>query len=215
MTHHPSRRQAIGPGLLLSALLLVVIAAGSGCQGGRTQQATDRADAGPGNRDWYAGTPLMQKNIRSLIKQIPNTTGAARIELGRRIVASGEPAIPILLESLSSPHPETRGMAAWLLGFTSDPRTADALYQATGDCDSLVAYEAAASLVRMGDRRGICRTIVGLEDADPRVRAKCLDVLLQKTGETFGFLPDDAPHERAAAVARWKAWGARLPEGGL
>jgi HEAT repeat protein len=157
----------------------------------------------------------MQKSIRNLIRQIPNTTGAARIELGRRIVASGEPAIPILIETLNASNAETRGMAAWLLGFTNDPRTADALYQATGDCDSLVAYEAAASLVRMGDRRGVCRTITGLEDPDPRVRAKCLDVLQQKTGETYGFLPDDAPHERAAAVARWKAWGASLPGGGL
>ena len=65
-------------------------------------------------------------------------------------------------------------------------------------------------MVRLGDRRGLDRLIRGLEDPDPRLRAKCIDVLSHTVGQDFGYRPDARPDERAAAVARWRAWAAQV-----
>ena len=201
---------------MLVAMALLLVAA-TACRSSTRTRATpsDCADAGPGNRDWYAGTPEMQRRVRNLIAEIPHIEGVARIELGRQIIAVGEPAIPLLVEALGHPDAATRGTAAWLLGFTNDPRVTNCLARATRDRDPLVGYQAAASLVGMGDPRGLCRLIQGLDDGDPRVRAQCFDSLEHRTGETFGYAPDQAPCERSAAVARWRAWAASLPQGNL
>lgn len=197
-------------GALAGALLVTVLLTACRGAGGGARDPTDRVGAGPGNRPWHAGPPEIQEDIRKLLAQVPTTTGAGRVELGRRIVAYGEPAVPILVEALCDPDTDMRGTAAWLLGFFKDPRTANALARACRDCEALVRYEAATSLVRMVDRRGLDTLIRGLEDRDPRIRARCATVLQDATGETFGFQPDDAPVERAAAVARWRAWAARM-----
>jgi hypothetical protein len=193
-----------------AAVLLLLV----GCRGiGTGDRRSNTVSAGPGNRPWYAGTPEMQASIRKLLAQVPNTTGAGRIELGRRIVSFGEPAIPILVETLGSDDAALRGTAAWLLGFSRDARVVDALARTASDPDRLVRYEAASSLLSLGDPRGLHGTIDGLEDADPRIRAKCLDVLERHTGRTFGFAADGNPVDRAAAVSRWRAWAAAQGRG--
>jgi HEAT repeat protein len=148
----------------------------------------------------------MQANLRARLAEIPGSSGADRIALGRRIVAYGEPAVPVLVEALDDPDAEIRGMAAWMLGFVGDPRAANALARHARDADRLVAYEAASALLRMDDVRGLRPLVGGLEDPDPTVRARCLVVLQERTGETFGFQPDGRPEDRGAAVARWQAF---------
>ena len=204
MTSQIRIQGAVTAALLSGALLLL-----AACQGMRSkpqEAAPTTVDAGPGNRPWYAGTPAVQGQIRRLVEMAPQTTGAGRIELGRRIVSHGEPATPILVDALSDPDANMRGTAAWLLGFMKDPRTSNALARATSDEDKLVRYEASSALLQIGDPRGLQGVISGLSDEDPRLRQKCIAVLEAHTGETMGYRADDRPEERAAAVARWRAW---------
>ena len=40
--------------------------------------------------------------------------------------------------------------------------------------------------------------------------AQSLIILEEHTGKSFGYRIDDPPDERAAAVARWRAWAASV-----
>ncbi len=160
-------------------------------------------------RKYNQGTAKQQQAIAELIDQIPAARGAQRIEIGRMIVAFGEPAMPQLVAALGDPSSDTRSTAAWCLGFLGDPRAADALYTATRDCDKFVRLEAASSLLKIRDTRGLDVIVSGLDDGDPRVRAKCIGLLEQMTGETFDFRADLGPTDRQAAVARWRSWASR------
>jgi hypothetical protein len=192
-----------------AALLACALACGTlaACRSG-AGPGPERAAApdGPEARSWYEGTELMQAQLADLVRRIPETSGRERIELGRRIVSYGEPAVPVLVRSLGDADADVRGTAAWLLGFLGDPRSAGALQVATDDPAPLVRYEAGAALLRMGDARGFAPLVAGLEDADVRSRSRCLIVLQERTGETFDYRPNDPPEERAAAVGRWRAW---------
>ncbi len=201
MTERPAPLRAT----VLATLALLVAA---GCAHGARRAAPEHVSAGEGNRDWYAGTPEMQARLAKLVAQIPGSSAPDRIRIGRDIVSLGEPAVPVLVRALEDPSPDTRGTAAWLLGFLGDPRSSSALVHALDDPAPLVRYEAASSLLRMKDDRGLYTAIAGLEDPDPLVRSKCLLLLEDATGETFGFRADQEPDERAAAVARWRAWAA-------
>ena len=201
------------PTILAILALGVVLTAVPACQ--KKQPPPTTRDAGLGNRPWYIGTPEMQANIKKLLAQVPSTTGAGRLELGRRIVGYGEPAVPILVDSLEDPNQDLRGTAAWLLGFLKDPRSVPHLVKATGDPAPMVRYEAAASLLRMNDPRGLHLLIEGLSDRDARVRSQCIILLEQYTGKSYGYKVDDPPSERAAAVARWRAWARGAARSGL
>jgi HEAT repeat protein len=105
-------------------------------------------------------------------------------------------------------------MAAYTLGFMNDRRAVEPLARAVNDPVADVRYDAAAALLRLGDDRGFAPLIAGLEDADPRLRARSLGNLHAAVGETFGFEADGDPLERSAAVARWRGWLERRREGG-
>jgi hypothetical protein len=197
------------PRPVLPLVLLALLLPACRSRAAEPEPPPDRAPAGEGDRDWYAGTPKMQAEIRRLIDQIPTSEGAARIEIGRKLMAFGEPAVPQLVRALSHPSTDTRGTAAWLLGMLGDPRVVPPLERAMGDPDQLVRYEAATALLRLGDRKGLDTIIGGLESPDVTIRAKCILVLRDVTGSAFGFEPDDPPLDREAAVARWKAWARR------
>lgn len=160
-------------------------------------------------RKYNQGTQQQQQAIAELIARIPGSQAAERIEIGRLIVAFGEPAIPQLVGALGHTSTDTRSTAAWCLGFLGDPRAADALYGATMDCDKFVRLEAASSLLKLQDRRGLDAIVRGLDDGDPRVRAKCITLLESMTGETFGYRADQGLTDRQASVARWRAWAAQ------
>jgi hypothetical protein len=162
--------------------------------------------AGAGQRAWYGGTAEMRAELQSLIAQIPETGGESRVLLARKIVGFGEPAVPQLVCALKDSSSEIRGAAAWMLGFLGDPRAADVLLGALADPVPAVRYEAAASLLKMKDDRGLATIVDGLEDPDAMVRAKCIILLKELTGESFGYEADLAPDDRKAAVARWRAW---------
>jgi hypothetical protein len=61
--------------------------------------------------------------------------------------------------------------------------------------------------------------IVLLDDKEPVVRMAANESLKKRTGQDFGFVAWTEPPDRAAAVAKWKAWWKAKPkaasQGGL
>ena len=172
-------------------------------------------DAGEGNRSWYAGSEADQRRLAAWIDALGTARGEDLLDLGRKILSRGEAAVPPLVVALRSENPERRGQAAYLLGWAQDRRILPALADATKDPVRAVRYEAAGALLELRDPRGLPVLVEGLEDPDARLRAKCLSVLAEKTGQRLGFEADGAPDDRAAAVRRWRLWlGQRGAAGG-
>lgn len=166
-----------------------------------------RVDAGEGNRPFFAGDEPTRDEIAGLVAELAQARGEKVIEVGMRLVGKGEPAVPALRGALVADDPALRANAAYLLGVLKDRRTVPDLVRAsTDDPDAMVRYEAASALLELHDARGFAPLVGGLDDADARRRAKCIDVLAETTHERFGFEPDGEPVERAAAIRRWKAW---------
>jgi HEAT repeat protein len=199
----------ISPIVPLAAAALA-LATWTGCKSGGAAATPDAAPAAPGagtDEGWYEGTDRMRSDARSLIQRIHGASETERLEIARRLGALGEPAVPLLLDALAThPEPDTRSLAAWIVGWRGDRRVLPQLERATHDSVSFVALEAAAAMLRLGDDGGLPRLVQGLEDPDPRLRSKSLIVLEERTGQTMDFRPDDHPQERAAAVGRWRAW---------
>jgi HEAT repeat protein len=160
----------------------------------------------PPDRAYDPGTQRMRAEADRLIATIPGASEATRLEIARKLMALGEPATPALMEALHNPDPDTRSLSAFILGFRNDRRTIPELRQATQDPVTYVALEAAAALLKCGDEAGLPRLVDGLEDPDPRLRARSLVVLEEWTHRTMDFHADGSPEDRAAAVARWRAW---------
>jgi HEAT repeat protein len=198
------------PGRLLAAL--VAVAALSACRTGRgkadpTATGLPSTPAGEGEQPWFAGTPKMQAEIRDLVARIQGADDKRRVEIARRLAEIGEPSVPVLVETVVHHHdPVTRGIAAYVLGFMRDARALTAIRQALADPDPVVRLEASAAALRLGDDHGLEAMVAGLEDPDPRIRLRCIMVLRDTVGDTFGYRADDDPLDRSAAVARWRAW---------
>ncbi len=69
-----------------------------------------------------------------------------------------------------------------------------------------VRYQAAASLVELGDSSGFAVLVEGLADGEIRYRYKCFQSLRAVTGQDFGYRHDADPQERRVAVTRWMDW---------
>jgi len=206
--HHLHR----GPCLYLPVLALL-LAAGCQAQEPPGVDAISRpgkeATAREGDRPYYRGTPKVREDIRDLMSRVPGASPQVWADVARKLTGYGEPAVPQLVANLESSDHEVQVMSAYVLGMIRDPRSLDALGRATLDPHLTVRYEAATAMLRMGDRRGLSTMIDALESPDPLVRARAILVLRENTGETFGYKADDKPEDRAAALARWRAWIAR------
>jgi hypothetical protein len=160
------------------------------------------------------GSTRTQAQVREHVAHLADENPLERIAAARSLAALGEPSLPALFETLERhPSGRSRGMAAYTLGFMDDRRAVEPLARALTDSVTDVRYEAAAALLRLGDDRGLAPLITGLEDPDPRLRARSLGNLKEAVHETFGFQPDGDPLERSAAVARWRGWLQRRREG--
>lgn len=162
-----------------------------------------------GDRPFAEGTPVEQARIREWIAALKTAKGEEALDLDRRLIAAGEPAVPALIAALADPDPALRGHAAYVLGYVKDRRALPALLAAASDPVPAVRYEAAASLLELKEPKGFAVLVSGLEDPDVRLRAKCAEVLAERTGGSLGFDPAGPPAERAAAVRRWRAWLAK------
>ena len=174
--------------------------------------APDRARTPPvaEDRPYYEATPEIRARLIALFDETVRTPEPGpRVKVARRFLAGGPAAVPVLVEALDRPRAEDRATAAWLLGLAGDPRPLARLDRARGDPDVTVRFEAASSMLRLGDRRGVHTLVGGLEDRDPRLREQSISMLRRLVGEDFGFKADDHASNRNAAVARWRAWAAR------
>ncbi len=61
------------------------------------------------------------------------------------------------------------------------------------------------------DRSQYGNNIESLDDNDPSVRLAAIGALQRMSGETLGYRFNAPSDERAAAIARWKAWLAKQP----
>ncbi len=166
-----------------------------------------RVDAGEGNRPYFVGGADVRKDVDALLAELAAARGEQIVEVGRRLVARGETAIPALQKALVSSDSALRSNAAYFLGVLKDRRTIpDLRLASTNDTDAAVRYEAAGALLEMGDPSGFPVLVDGLSDVDARRRAKCIDVLAEATHERYGFEPDGDPAERSAAIHRWRTW---------
>jgi hypothetical protein len=197
----------------LAALLALAASPLCACRTPAATPAPDGAAVEPrpapdvaADRPFYEGSEGLREAVHRRLAQVPGASDARRLELAQQILGVGEPAIPVLLEALSSPHPEVRSLSAWTLGLAGDRRAAPPLRALTSDPVPYVALDAANSLLSLGDDAGLARLVEGLADPDPRLRSRSILALERRTGRTMDFRPDDPPHDRAAAIARWRAW---------
>lgn len=198
--------------LALAALALSLLGCTPHPRGARSASPAPAPPATPpagevADRPFRAGTPAEQARVAAAVDALATAEGDAFLARVRELVAAGELAVPALLDALGSPSVRVRSQAAYVLGVAKDRRTIDALVAAaTLDASSVVRGEAAASLLSMGDPRGLAPLVDALEDPDPRLRVRAIDVLAESTGQRLGYEPDGPPSERTAAVRRWRAW---------
>jgi len=93
-----------------------------------------------------------------------------------------------------------------VFGLMQDRRNIDIVHAGLADPSHVVRYEAAASLVELGDSRGFSPLVSGLADEDLIVRYKCIEVLRGATQRDFGYEHDADPGTRRLAVRRWLDW---------
>ncbi len=199
--------------LVLIAFMVLAAALPACQQGGRTQgqAASARAEepADKPDRTYYLGTPALRQDVRDLFARVEGAAPHQWAGIAQKLVSYGEPAVPQMVANLASHQDSVQLMAAYCLGMIQDPRSLSALDAARRSSSPSVRYEAATSMLRMGDRRGLPTMIDGLEDSDPLVRGRAILVLKARTGNTMGFEPQGRADDRQAAVARWRAWLAR------
>lgn len=89
-------------------------------------------------------------SIRPLISKLGNPHAPDRQRAREDLVAIGEPAVPELIEMLSSPNRLERWEAAKALAEIADPTSAAALVRSLEDDDSDVRWVAAEGLIALG-----------------------------------------------------------------
>lgn len=209
-----NRRFAVQPACVLALVTVLVLPLG-GCTprtAGKQADGVDRLRPPPerkSDRPFRLSTPQIQQDIRDLMERVPAANPWEWSQLSRKLAAYGEPAVPQLMANLEASDESVQLISAFVLGVIKDPRSLDALHRSTLRGGEKVRFEAATSMLRMGDRRGLGTMIDGLEHPDPLIRARAILVLKERTGETLGYKADDRPPDRAAAVARWRAWHQR------
>ena len=122
------------------------------------------------------------------------------------LVRSGEDAAPAVREGTKSDDWLVRSSSVYILGQMGDRRNIPALHACLGDASDVVRYQAAASLVTLGDPRGFPTLVEGLADPDLQQRFKCFQILKSATGQDFGYRHDGTPDDRRLALARWNDW---------
>jgi hypothetical protein len=111
---------------------------------------------------------------------------------------------------LSSPDPAEREQAVKVLAAMQDPGAIDLLAEAVlSESDPLLRLDEAAIVAAAGDRRGT-RALVELlaDETPPLVRDEAHELLLEISGEDFGYDPFADAGDNAAAIERWREWAA-------
>jgi HEAT repeat protein len=119
----------------------------------------------------------------------------------------GEPAYPTLLELAGDADVRVASFGLATISAQRDPRLLEPLKEAVPPPTAgPLRLEYARALALLGDWSQVDVLIDALTSEDVQVRGSALKVLRDTTGESFGFHPQGAPADRAAAVGRWRAW---------
>lgn len=149
---------------------------------------------------------LVKEEVRRRIAEIPYMKGIELVANLERLARLGNAAAPQLLESLDSPDWLTRSSVAWVFGRMGNRAYIPQVSELLDDRVAGVRYQAAATLVELGDPQGFVVLVDGLTDGDIRHRFKCIEALRQATAQDFGYEHDGAPGLRRQAVSRWMDW---------
>lgn len=177
-------------------VLPLVLAALGACSSVQTRQGVDIS----------AGNATLQAEMRVQVDEMRYLHGDVLYQRMSRLAALGEESAPAVREGVRSDDWLVRSSCLWILGATGDRRNIPAIHAALADPVAVVRYQAASSLVKLGDGRGFRTLVEGLADGDLQNRYKCFQSLRSATGKDFGYLHDAAPDERRTAVGRWLDW---------
>ncbi len=161
------------------------------------------------------GDVVLEEEIKRRIDEIPYMRGAELVMNLERLAHIGEPAVPRLRQAMTSTDDHMRSSALHVFGLMHDRRNIDIVHAGLADPSDVVRYEAAASLVELGDSRGFEPLVHGLGDEDLIVRYKCIEVLRGATQRDFGFEHDADIGTRRLAVRRWLDWLGDVQASGL
>lgn len=151
---------------------------------------------------------LMAKEIK---QRVENIAYQHNQELLNNMVwlagKAGETAIPALLDGLRHKNAKVRASCCWVLGRIRDRRTIPNLQPLAKDQNEAVRFEAARSLVVMGDLKFSPLLIEGLDSQHTRVRYNCHMALKDATSRDFQYDHlEETERERRLAVLRWRQW---------
>ena len=149
---------------------------------------------------------VLKLEVERRVAEIPYMHGVELVANLERLADIGEPAVPHLLAALEADDRLSRASACWVLGVMGDRRNISAVREMLDDPEAPVRYQAASSLVELGDNAGFPVLVRGLGDPDIQTRYKCFEALRDATGQDFGYEHDAAPTLRREAVARWQDW---------
>lgn len=149
---------------------------------------------------------VLKLEVERRVAEIPYMHGVELVANLERLADIGEPAVPYLLDALESDNRLARASACWVLGVMGDRRNIAPVRDMLDDRDDVVRYQAAASLVELGDSTGFPVLVNGLGAPDIQTRYKCFEALRDATGQDFGYEHDGAPTLRREAVSRWENW---------
>lgn len=180
---------------------------------------SDRADALLAATNWTGEEAVGIEALFSVIREVIDTPLegdldnallriAARVRYG---MVSGDIALPLLAEKLRSEDVAERAGAAKVLYWVhypldreagpedakSDPRTADALAEASRDPEPMVRFNAAAALSFQGDRRATPTIVEMLDSSDEGILKSAL-AGLQLTRDPAAYDKVRELHERPA-----------------
>jgi HEAT repeat protein len=192
----------------MSIRLLALLFAAAVVVGCKSSPDKDTAEAQTAEERGFSEStnPMVQMRIQARVDNIKYQRGTTLISNLERVVAYGQPAIPICLEGLKNEDAMTRMGCAYVLGRIGDTRTVPDLQSALSDNVDFVRYEAASQLGSLGSKAGYGVLVEGLESERVEYRYKCFEALRELTGHTFGYVHNAPQEERAEAVKKWKGW---------
>ena len=94
--------------------------------------------------DWNSRRSMSYENLSDKAWKV-------RLNSEKRLIAFGEPAVPMLLEALSSENPHVRALVSLVLGIMGDKSAVSSLIARLQDDDESVRLYAAEALGRLGD----------------------------------------------------------------
>jgi HEAT repeat protein len=161
----------------------------------------------------FAGSALEElrdpRAVDALLPTIAVHDAAWRMSVAAIIGKVGAPAVPALLEAVTSPDPRTREGATWALGYTGgDPRARDALLGLLHDPFPGVREAAAGSLSAFNDEDVQVALAAMLRDDVASVRLAAINTLYQIAAPGHGsqkILPivaDAAAHDDSTIHGR-------------